>query len=171
MVAATFNFNQQLSKGEAGENDILNFFTQFGWHIEKTGMTNGQRSGIDARMTRQGHEPISLEIKTDERTWTTGNAFIETVSVDTKNIAGWAYTSKANWLAYYLPQGGYFYLVRMSWLREQLPLWTQKCRTVKVKNKGYYTHGLIVPIVAFEQEALECADLPNEKVNCRVLNL
>ena len=171
MTATTFDFKQQLSKGAGGEDDVLKFFAGHGWAIEKTTMTNGQRNGIDARMTRQGHAPIALEIKTDERSWKTGNAFVETISVDTQNKAGWAYTSKADWLAYYLPQGLYFYLVRMSWLRSQLPLWQQQCRTVKVKNRGYCTHGLVVPLTAFEQEALDCADLPNDQVNCRVINL
>ena len=165
------DFGEQLKVGEDGEGVIFRWFERNGWTVEPTGMDSGQRSGIDAWVSKPNHLRQSVEVKTDLHSFRTGNAFIETVSIVSQSKPGWAYSSKADWVAYYLPQGGYFYFIRMAWLRSQLELWHRAHKEIIVRNKTYKTKGLLVPIVAFEQESLYNGSRTNEEINVVVLNI
>src|SRR5689334_20898516 len=71
------------------------------WHATPA----GQRQGIDRWFTdRITGDRFSVDYKADWRAHETRRAFIETISVDSTGKAGWAYTSKADWIYYYLPQ-------------------------------------------------------------------
>lgn len=115
-----------------------------------------EKVGIDRIWEKDGHY-WSVEYKTDQKTATTGNVFIETVSVDMANKPGWAISSKAEILVYFMP--GLFgadiaSLVFMSNLRAQIETWKRTFRTVGVANSGmfggyYTTYGVLVPLGTF----------------------
>lgn len=77
------------------------------------------------------------------------------MSVDTAGKAGWALTSQAEILAYYLPEADLVYLLRMETLRRLVPQWQQRFRTRAAANKGYQTLGILVPLAEFERHAIE----------------
>ncbi len=148
-----YQMAQQLRKGEAAEARLDRHFADR--FLIQPATRAEQRKGIDRHLThRTSGETYTIEYKTDWTATRTGNAFIETISVDTEQIAGWAYTAEASWLAYYLPQGATVYLIAFSSLRIHLPRW-QQCYppAPPIPNRGYHTHGLLVPLSAVGQIA------------------
>jgi len=95
-----------------------------------------------------------VEYKTDHTAARTGNAFIETISVDSEQKAGWAFTSQADVVLYYVPGRDQVYVLRTTAVRSRLPFWLQACEVRQVPNDGYHTHGLLVPL----DELAGCAD-------------
>jgi hypothetical protein len=146
----TYQFQPQLAQGEAGERKLDEHFAQ--WFTIRLATMEEQRQGIDRIFTRA---PVSfpVEYKTDSRAHQTGNAFIETMSVDTSNKAGWAYTSQAQWLCYYVPGPEVVYIVAFRRLRTALKRWTDHYPTRRIPNHGYHTHGLLVPLDELERIA------------------
>lgn len=118
-----------------------------------------QLMGVDRLFTsRADGARYTVEYKADTRAGETGNAFIETVSVDARRKAGWAYTSCAQILAYYLPTTGRVYVVNLPALRAKLPDWVRRFSPPrKIPNRGYNTLGLTVPLS--ELEPLSCSIL------------
>lgn len=145
-----YDFSEQLGKGEAAEQFLDNHYAQF-FDIEKVGRDE-QRVGIDRFFKREGRV-WPIEYKADWAASKTGNAFVETISVDTANTPGWAYTSKAEWLLYFLPSDGVVYIVQMEKLRKNLDKWAKMCKERAIPNQGYSTRGLLVPLDLFEQVA------------------
>ena len=99
MTAATYQFAAQLQQGESYEAQIDAFFRS---------KFNVQISAVDRTSQRRGIDRVWFDVN-DDRTWTveykadslagkTGNAFIETISVDTEQRPGWAYSSQAQML-------------------------------------------------------------------------
>lgn len=112
-----------------------------------------QRHGIDRIWThRASGREWTVEYKCDGRAVETGNAFIETVSVDTAGKLGWAYTSWAQQLVYYCPGLDFALVVPMNALKTRLVAWRRDYRERgPVKNMGrdgkvYGTFGLAVPL-------------------------
>ena len=118
-----------------------------------------QRQGIDRWFHSPIGELLAVEYKGDARAADTGNAFIETISVDVRAVPGWAYASEADYLALYLPQLRRCYLVLFSQLRERLPDWRMRYPTRKVRNRDYCTHGLLVPLKEIETLAIEVCNV------------
>lgn len=152
----TFDFAAQLSKGEAAERLIDSYFA------DRYAITlvdrAAQRSGRDRLfIDRETGEQLYVEYKTDWRAQSTGNVFVETVSVDVEKKAGWAYTCTADLLFYYLPGPGceLIYVLDPLDLRDQLERWLRMYPSRAVQNSGYKTHGLLVPQAEFERLARE----------------
>jgi hypothetical protein len=152
-VTTTYQFAAQLAQGETYEDQIDAFFRAKGAQISKVDRTT-QRRGID----RVWYDP------TDDRTWTveykadslagkTGNAFVETVSVDATGKPGWAYSSHASLLVYLVTDPQTIYVISMARLRRCLPRWSAAYPTRQAANDGYNTHGLLVPLHEFERIA------------------
>lgn len=154
----TFDFAQQLAKGEAAERLLDEYFAD---RFEILPVTReGQRKGIDrVFIDRQTHTHESVEYKTDWRAQNTGNAFIETVSVDSQEKRGWAYTTQADLVFYYVPGEELVYVLQPVVIRERLPKWQQRYRAAKARNEGYYTHGVLVPLDELERCAREVISL------------
>lgn len=176
----TYNMQQQLAKGEEAELLLDRHFSDR-FTIEPA-TRDQQRQGIDRIFTKtvsphpgsQSREVSEraqstaksyfIEYKTDWTAGRTGNAFIETVSVDTMNVLGWVYTSQSEWLIYYIPIKLKIYIVRFSTLREQLDLWIERYGPEKaIPNNGYFTRGITVPI----REFAECASKIEELIDTR----
>lgn len=149
MVA--YAFKTQLSKGEAAEAELCAHFEEW-FTIKRVSMAE-QRAGIDRIFhPKDGGPTLKVEIKTDWTASKTGNAFIETVSVDTTGKKGWAYTSQADVLLYYLPDDMLIYWIAFTTLRKHLQRWS-KYKTRKIPNRGYFTIGLLVPLAEFEEHS------------------
>ncbi len=157
-----FDFQAQLKRGEAGEATLDAYFGQR-FQIRKATMAE-QRRGIDRFFTnpKNGHV-WSLDYKTDTRAAQTGNVFIETKTFPDREQSGWAYTSEAEWIFYYLPDAFAVYAVSFTYLRAKvLPLWAARYPLRSAKNKTYTTYGLIVPVAIFARCASKTFDLRQE---------
>jgi hypothetical protein len=147
-----YNFDDQLAHGERGEALLDRFFSR--WFGIEPATPEEQRRGIDRHFHHlTSHNAFTVEYKTDHTATRTGNAFIETVSVDTAQKAGWAFTSQADRLLYYVPGNGVVYVLKMATVRAQLPVWQRAYEVREVPNNGYHTHGLLVPLEELEQIA------------------
>jgi hypothetical protein len=140
-------FSKALLVGQSYEQVLDKAFSSE--YVLEPATRDEQRQGIDRIFYSADGGQISVEYKADLKAARTGNAFIETFSVDTKNIKGWAYTSKADVLAYYIPALGLCHLIDFVDLRSCLKDWRTKYRTIRTSpelNEGYRTHGLLVPL-------------------------
>lgn len=148
-----YEMNGQLQKGEAAETQLDQHFADRFQIVPAT--REQQRQGIDRLFThRETAKSYTIEYKTDWTAGRTGNAFVETVSVDMEGIPGWAYSSQADWLAYYVPGNATIYLIRFTHLRVQLPQWLRTCKAAPpIPNRGYHTLGILVPLTEFAQAA------------------
>lgn len=144
-------FSDRLKRGEAIECALDEHFAER-YSIRKATMKE-QREGIDRVFTDADGESFAVEIKADWRASDTGNVFIETVSVDTQMVDGWAYTSKAGWLVYAFPQERRYVLVRLAELRKKLREWLRAYPRAKARNATYHTHGVLVPVAELERLA------------------
>ncbi len=148
-----YEMQTQLQQGEAAERQLDAHFADRFEIVPAS--REQQRQGIDRIFTKR-EAPNNLgrlytiEYKTDWTAGRTGNAFIETVSVDTMNVPGWAYSSTAQWLVYWVPPHSQIYLIRFDTLRHQLDGWIEQHGPQKaIPNEGYYTLGVTVPLGVF----------------------
>ena len=148
---ATYAFQAQLSRGEGAEQQLDDHFADRFTIAPAT--REQQRQGIDRLFTRRDTGRLyTIEYKTDWTAGRTGNVFIETVSVDTMHIPGWAYSSTAQWLIYWVPPLAQICLIRLRTLRRHLDAWIEQHGPEKaIPNDGYYTRGVVVPLVEFAQ--------------------
>lgn len=142
---------RQLSKGEAAEKQLDSHFSDR-FQITKA-TREEQRCGIDRIFAKRmpvasaTMRKYAVEYKTDWTAGRTGNAFIETVSVDTMNIPGWVYTSRAEWLIYFVPIHSKVYIIRLNEMRKVVDEWVEQFGPEKtVPNEGYFTRGVPVPL-------------------------
>jgi hypothetical protein len=148
----TYNFDAQKARGDAGESFLDQVFaTDYEVH---PATRQEQRQGIDRIFTHRGTgRRLAIEYKTDYKAARTGNAFVETISVDTAGKAGWAYSSEADYLIYYIPGDELIYVIALEVLRRELPRWVQAYPLRAAQNEGYATHGVLVPLDEFEAHA------------------
>jgi len=142
-----YQFDAQHADGLAGEAFLDALFSR--WYRIRPASAAQQRRGID-RWFRTATRRLAVEYKTDHTAARTGNAFVETVSVDITHTLGWAYTSQADYLAYYIPPDGLVYIIRFDVLRSQLPRWERRYPVRRIANEGYHTQGLLVALREFE---------------------
>jgi hypothetical protein len=148
----TYTFDAQKARGDAGESFLDQVFTT-DYEVQPATRAE-QRRGIDRIFTRRRTgQRLAVEYKTDYKAAHTGNAFVETVSVDTVGKAGWAYSSAADYLIYYVPGDEVIYVIALEVLRRELPRWLQEYPLRAAQNEGYATHGVLVPLDEFEAHA------------------
>lgn len=154
MTAVTYAFKEQLAIGEQYERQLDAFFAQ--WDIDiRPATAEEQRQGIDRFFTHRPTGKVdTMEYKADDKAGRTGNAFIETVSVDTTGKPGWALASQAMYLVYLVVEPEAIYLVSMRRLRRELPRWRAAYPEVSAQNDGYRTLGLLVPLHELESVAV-----------------
>ncbi|GAC1457012.1 MAG: hypothetical protein NVS2B14_00030 [Chamaesiphon sp.] len=143
-----YEFNAQLSQGESDEHILDEYFSKR--YRIRAATKQEQKVGIDRIFYPSSdlYEYIPVEYKSDRRAHITGNAFIETVSVEngTKNIPGWAYTCEANIIIYFLPALKIAYCLEPWKIKAILSDWKAKYPERSVKNQGWITKGLLVPL-------------------------
>jgi len=156
-----YQFNDQLVAGEDGEAYLDAFFRRRG-HTILPVTTEEQRLGIDRVFVTPTGQSWKVEYKTDFRAGKTGNAFIETVSVDTHGKygkMGWALTSTAEYLFYYVPDHAIYVIPFLS-LRHALPRWMREFPARGALNNRYTTHGVLVPLAQLAEFSKQTFELP-----------
>ena len=153
-TAVTYDFKEQLAEGQAYERRLDEHFSQFNIEIRPATMDE-QRQGIDRFFTHRTTGKVdAMEYKADSLAGKTGNAFVETISVDTTNKPGWAVASKARYLVYMVTDPETIYLIDMRALHVALPVWKARYPTRQAQNFGYRTHGVLVPLHELERIAI-----------------
>lgn len=158
-----YDFITQLKRGHEGEAFLDALFGEEFLIVEPRG---AQRSGYDRLFQPRDHSRASftVEYKTDQTAARTNNAFVETVSVDSAGKIGWALTSQADYLAYYIPDPlALVYMVPFGDLRARLERWQSEYPMRSVRNDGYLTKGLLVPLAEFEEIAEAVIDVSCEE--------
>ena len=159
------NFQDSLKVGAIGEKLLdAHFISKF--DIEPVEMVD-QRKGIDRVFTHKETGAVcTVEYKTDTKSASTGNVFVEIWSNKQSGKKGWAYTSQAQWLYFYMPGLDKVCIIEMTRLKMVLGKWAKKgsgFRKVGVSNKSgnsfYTTEGILVPIEVFEAECYETINI------------
>jgi len=138
-------WRERLSQGFWGERVLDHYYEQ---KFSVNGDPMYQMYGFDRVFEDTSGLQFSVEYKTDFRTAESGNIFFETLSVVTekKSERGWAYTSKAQLLKYFVPQTGKIYTFRMTDVKEWISRWQRTYHVMEVLNEGYRSFGVVVPI-------------------------
>lgn len=149
------NFKDSLEYGEGVELILDGFFEP--WFDITPVTPDQQRLGVDRIFTKLSTgERFSVEYKADRQAHETRNVYIETVSVRKEGKdekLGWAYTSTAQRLLYFIPGSGIVYILDMIAIRDKLPAWTKKYRTVEADNGDYVGEGILVPVAELDKLA------------------
>jgi len=153
-------FDESLRRGEF-HAQYLDFY--FGPEFVIREATRSEdRRGIDRWFAhRLTGEMYAIQYKADERASETGNAFVEVVSVDVDNVDGWAYTTEADFILYYLPCDGKIYVIRPRDVMRFAKEWRGQYPIRQAKNDGYSTHGICVPLAVFGKCALKIIAVPH----------
>ena len=153
-MTTTYDFTQQLAIGEAHERRLDTLFAR--WFTITPATPAQQRRGIDRTFVhRTTGARYLVEYKADDKAGRTGNAFIETTSVDTTGRAGWAISSEADVLIYLVTDPETIYAIKMRTLRTALARWQRKYPKRPAQNQGYKTWGYLVPLAELEKIAAE----------------
>lgn len=149
---------QQWKSGSAVADFLDAYFAARGWSITPTTPDEERRLCLGDRHFRRGETHWHVEYKSGIQTGYTGNIFLETVSVDTRNKPGWVITCRADLIVYAALLNHKLLIFTPDTLRDALPGLRQQFREVATGNKqnnGYQTHGLIVPLAYAEQHLAE----------------
>ena len=134
----TYDFNKQKQWGETQAAHIDTYFGKF-FTIEPAS-DELDRLGIDRIFARcDTGVRFGVEYKADEKAAITGNVFIETVAVDERDVYGWAYTSLAQKLVYYVPALSRCYVHNMIFIKSEVAGWARQYPVNAVK------HGRLEP--------------------------
>ena len=150
---AVYSFNKQKAYGSGGEDFLDAFFEQRGNYVQRATRWQ-QRQGNDRIFARESRL-ARVEYKTDFVAHRSRRVFIETISIDSGGKAGWAYTSQADLLVYFVPGARVIYVMPLEKLRAQLDLWMQLYQVGQAQNEEYATHGVLVPLEEFERNATQ----------------
>jgi len=164
-----YSFDEQLKLGKQGEL-IIDYYLSHYYDLRAASRAE-QRLGIDSVLTSHAGKVVKLEYKTDFMSQKTGNIVIETISVDTRNKPGWGLTSKSDIIIFYLYHLHRLFFIKTSLIKDNIAQWQQDYRTVKIRNKDYHTHGVLVPVVVLENIAWRIVDNVNpEFVKAAILS-
>lgn len=139
----------QWASGQSVERFLDMFFQHKGWTIERTTPHQERVLCLGDRIYSKGDETYFVEYKSGKQTRHTGNVFLETISVDATNIPGWVYTCQANYIFYAALLNHKILVFVPARLRMRIEMLKTQFRVVKTsneQNKGYNTHGVIVPL-------------------------
>jgi hypothetical protein len=148
-ATSTHGFNQKIKQSEEDNKALDKFFSQ--WYDILRMELPVDKIGIDRLWTdKERRVRYSVEYKADRRTAETGNAFVETVSVDKTNAPGWVYTCAAQFLVYYVPQWNKAWVMSTIAIKNKVDDWKKKYKTYPAANEnGYQTFGIAVPFKEF----------------------
>lgn len=140
-------FQDSLTVGQEYEKFLDTVFSR--WYTIEEVSLDMQRLGVDRIFVQENSgKRWSVEYKTDVRCGETGNFAIETALFSDDGELrkhGWAVTSTAQLVVFYVPAKKQIYIVDMVKLRDRLEHWSHECKTFTAQNEGYYGVGLLVP--------------------------
>lgn len=161
-----YDFAEQYENSKGYDRHIDAAFEPW-WEVENVGRLF-ERAGMDRLWThRDTGRRMSVEYKSDTMAHRTKHVFVETESVVEAGKRGWAYTSCAQLLVYYVVEGRYAFVARMSEIERKLEGWelAHQIRDVRTRdgNSGnessdtegscYTTRGILVPLMTFRAAA------------------
>ena len=146
----TYDFDEQLNIGRKYEYTLDGALLSCTYvkGIERVSLSE-ERKGIDRYVTMSDGRRLAVQYKADKTAGKTGNAFIETISVDndeTEEAAGWAFTCEADYIFYFVVDNREIYVIQPRRLRRKLPFWQRRFPSRTVPNGRYKTVGLLVPL-------------------------
>lgn len=160
-------FQDSLKVGNKGEALLDKHFSKK-FHITEVDRET-QMLGVDRIFEHKEKEHrCSVEYKTDAREADTGNVFIEIWSNKEAGKRGWAYTSLAQWLYFYLPGSNECCVIEMTALKQQLAYWRDTYRRVTVRNPNYTTIGIVVPSAIFKEVCYDIIKIQTPTTKKRV---
>lgn len=139
----------QWKSGESVAKFLDEYFTSQGWYIVPTSPQQERKLCLGDRVFMRGLQSYFVEYKSGIQSFYTGNIFLETVSVDSENKAGWVYTCQATFIFYAALLNNKILVFVPDDLRENVEQLRRQFREVKTgknQNDGYDTHGLIIPL-------------------------
>lgn len=148
----------QFMRGKQVEYVLDAFFRARGWEIRPTTAHEERVLCLGDRHFRKGERALTIEYKSGLQTAYTGNLFLETISVDTQGKPGWVHTCRADFIFYAALGNQRILVFRPETLRQALPglkVLFRETKTSAGQNKGYNTHGVIVPLAYAEKHLAE----------------
>lgn len=149
-----FTETPQWKNGSEVADFLDRFFQARGWQIGPTSREEERIRYLGDRHYRQGDQHYYVEYKSGLQTAHTGNVFLETISVDRAGKAGWVYTCQADYIFYAALLNHTILVFEPPTLRARIELLKgifPQTRTRHQQNKGYHTHGVMVPLTYAEQ--------------------
>lgn len=118
IVAKIYNFKTKLKQGRVSERRLLSLLQEsaakFNAKVRESTRLE-EKMGYDFVVAdERGSGRCTVELKTDWRAETSGNAFLETYSALETKTQGWVYTSQSDLLLYILPNLGRGYCLRVG---------------------------------------------------------
>jgi hypothetical protein len=151
-MAQTYDFQEKLREGQRHERYLDEHYRDR--FVVEPASRADERRGIDRYFTeRRTGRRYAIQYKADTTAARTGNAFIETLSVDTSGAPGWALSCQADFIVYYVVGIGPAYVIRPAAIRRQMARWEREYPSRRIANRGYHTVGLLVPLDELERIA------------------
>lgn len=155
-----FDFSKQLEIGERYEALLAKSLRLGGYKVKPVRELAFQKMGVDAYIHGPTTGILTVQFKADERAGDTGNAFIEThiKSGEGEELArGWAWTTMALVIAYYIPTYEHIWMIDTMKLRRALPFWSRRwpiSNPVTTRRNGseWSARGLLVPLDSLERQ-------------------
>lgn len=150
----TITGNPQHRDGKAVEAWLDHYFARRGWLITPTSRHEERDLHLGDRYFSKGGLNYLVEYKSGLQTFYTDNLFLETVSVDTRNVPGWVYTCNANFIFYAALLNRKILIFHPEKLRsviERLKTQFPEGKTGKQQNEDYNAIGVLVPLSYAEQ--------------------
>lgn len=142
-------FKKQFDAGKSNEDKIANYFTNDGWTVTQLSQYDERKLKLGDKHFAKGSCSFNVEIKQDGKAAYTGNLFLEIVSVNVANVAGWMETTNSAYVITSIPPLNKILIFRTDVLRDNIDDLKSKFKvlpTRKELNKGYRSLGIIVPL-------------------------
>lgn len=141
----TYSFQEKLAQGKNAEEFLDKFFGRW-YRINDIPLEIEKRIHADRLFVDLNGTQTVVEYKTDFMCHQTGNLIVETISADTTNTPGWVYSCQADMLIWWVVGLSEILCLRPVDLRANIAEWEAHYRKVTIKNEGYNTIGIAVPI-------------------------
>lgn len=141
----TYSFNQQECVGTRGEQILDHWLAQSYRILDVSDIKLYQESGVDRILMRPDGSTVKVEYKFDLASSRTGNIFFETISVDTRNVPGWGWSSQADYWIFLLPSLEVL-VVEPSRMRTLAWQYRDQLVDKEIQNLGYKTIGIAIPL-------------------------
>ena len=139
-----YTFKEQHKKGTAAEQLIDEFISdKFHYKITPVSLEL-QLLGADRIWYTPAGFRYLAEYKTD--TYTNGNMFIEVIQNQRTNSIGWAYSSVANYLVYYLINMDRLYILDMQEFKRKFEGWIEDTPRKAARSKAGTAYGIPFPL-------------------------
>jgi len=155
-----FEFKSQYKVGKQGERVIDEWLSQIYSISDVSDIPKYREIGIDRLLSCFNNYTISAEYKCDVVAKRTGNLFFETISVDSKSIPGWGWSSQADYWVFLIPNQEIL-IVKPSLLRALVWQKYREAHEKKVPNQGYNTFGLPISLADVRPIANQVQKLNN----------